>query len=128
MNDDLRPMLRDAGVALAALTAGAGVFGGAWVALATAVSGLMTIVNFALLAALLRLSARATAAGRGAGPALALLFLKTGLLLVVFMGLVSIFGTIGPALGAGTVVLALTVRGLVDALTVSDDELPEGIA
>ena len=85
------------------------------------------MANFAALAWVIRLVSRAAAAGRGTGPAMALIFGKSILLLVVFGGLVSLFGSLAPALGAGSVILGLCTRGVLDALTVSDDELPEGV-
>lgn len=120
-------MLRDAIVALAALSVIAGVFGGADLAFGTLVSGVVAVGNFALLGYLVGLSTRASTVGRG-GAVAGLLMLKTLLVLALFFALVSFFGTIAPAIGAGCVVLALSVRGMLDALHVSDDELPEGVA
>lgn len=127
MNPDLRTMMRDSAMALACLVAIAGLFSGWALALGTLVSGLAAMANFAALAWVIRLVSRAAAAGRGTGPAMALIFGKSILLLVVFGGLVSLFGSLAPALGAGSVILGLCTRGVLDALTVSDDELPEGV-
>ena len=127
MNPDLRTMMRDSAMALACLVAIAGLFSGWALALGTLVSGLAAMANFAALAWVIRLVSRAAAAGRGTGPAVALIFGKSILLLVVFGGLVSLFGSLAPALGAGSVILGLCTRGVLDALTVSDDELPEGV-
>ena len=127
MNPDLRTMMRDSAMVLACLVAIAGLFSGWALALGTLVSGLAAMANFAALAWVIRLVSRAAAAGRGTGPAMALIFGKSILLLVVFGGLVSLFGSLAPALGAGSVILGLCTRGVLDALTVSDDELPEGV-
>ncbi|TNE84994.1 MAG: hypothetical protein EP330_26685 [Deltaproteobacteria bacterium] len=127
MNDDLRSMLRDAVVALATLTVLCGLFGGGELALGTFVSGLAAIGNFALLGYLIALSTRASTVGRG-GAVAGLLMFKIVAMLALVLGLVSYFGTVAPAIGAGSVVLALSVRGMLDALHVSDDELPEGVA
>ena len=127
MNPDLRTMMRDSAMALACLVAIAGLFSGWALALGTLVSGLAAMANFAALAWVIRLVSRAAAAGRGTAPAMALIFGKSILLLVVFGGLVSLFGSLAPALGAGSVILGLCTRGVLDALTVSDDELPEGV-
>ena len=127
MNPDLRTMMRDSAMALACLVAIAGLFSGWALALGTLVSGLAAMANFAAVAWVIRLVSRAAAAGRGTGPAMALIFGKSILLLVVFGGLVSLFGSLAPALGAGSVILGLCTRGVLDALTVSDDELPEGV-
>ena len=127
MNPDLRTMMRDSAMALACLVAIAGLFSGWALALGTLVSGLAAMANFAALAWVIRLVSRAAAAGRGTAPAMALIFGKSILLLVVFGGLVSLFGSLAPALGAGSVILGLCTRGVLDALKVSDDELPEGV-
>ena len=127
MNPDLRTMMRDSAMALACLVAIAGLFSGWALAVGTLVSGLAAMANFAALAWVIRLVSRAAAAGRGTAPAMALIFGKSILLLVVFGGLVSLFGSLAPALGAGSVILGLCTRGVLDALTVSDDELPEGV-
>ena len=127
MNPDLRTMMRDSAMALACLVAIAGLFSGWALALGTLVSGLAAMANFVALAWVIRLVSRAAAAGRGTAPAMALIFGKSILLLVLFGGLVSLFGSLAPALGAGSVILGLCTRGVLDALTVSDDELPEGV-
>lgn len=127
MNPDLRTMMRDSAMALACLVAIAGLFSGWALALGTLISGLAAMANFAALAWVIRLVSRAAAAGRGTAPAMALIFGKSILLLVVFGGLVSLFGSLAPALGAGSVILGLCTRGVLDALKVSDDELPEGV-
>lgn len=120
-------MIRDAVLALAMLTVLAAVFGGVNVGLSTLVAGVVAIGNFALLGHLVKLAVRASTVGRG-GAVAGLLVIKTGLVLAIFLGLISFFGSVGPAIGAGSVVLALSVRGMLDALHVSDDELPEGVA
>ena len=127
MNPDLRTMMRDSAMALACLVAIAGLFSGWALALGTLVSGLAAMANFAALAWVIRLVSRAAAAGRGTAPAMALIFGKSILMLVLFGGLDSLFGSLAPALGAGSVILGLCTRGVLDALTVSDDELPEGV-
>jgi hypothetical protein len=126
MNQTLPTLTRDCTATLALLVLGTWWVGGAELAFATSVSGVVAIVNVLLLAIVVRVMTRAAAAERGAGLALGLLAGKSLFVLVAFGLLVSTFGSIAPAIGAGSVVLALTLRGFADALLVSDDELPEG--
>lgn len=127
MTQTLPALIRDTAATLVVIVVASGMVSGLELASQTLVSGIVAIINFLLLAFVVRTLARAAAVNRGVGAGLALLALKTFFMLFAFGWLVTAFGSIAPALGVGSVVLALTLRGLADALYVSEDELPEGV-
>lgn len=127
MIETLPTLARDCALALSALVAASWWFGDGALAVATGVSGMVAIVNLMLLGLVVRAVAHASAHEQGMGKVLGLLSGKMIFMLGGFTFLVSFFGSLGPAIGASAVILGLTVRGFVDALQVSDDELAEGV-
>ena len=120
-----RAILRDSALVLPLL---AGV--GAWLhgpvgAAGVVASGLLTLLNLAVLAWVVDRVVRATATGEGAGGAIGVITGKTIIVLMAYGALLSAFPAPSVALGLGAGLFGLVVRGTVDAWRANDDVVAE---
>jgi hypothetical protein len=119
-----RTILRDSALALPLLAGLGGWLEGVWGATGVFASGLVTLLNLALLAWLVDRIVRATAAGNGGGGAIALVFGKMLFVLGAYGALLSVFPALSVALGLGAGIVGLTVRAVADTLHVPSGETP----
>jgi protein-S-isoprenylcysteine O-methyltransferase Ste14 len=88
-------------------------------------SGLLTLLNLAVLAWVVDRVVRATASGEGGGAAIGVITGKTIIVLMAYGALLSVFPAPSVALGLGAGLLGLVIRGTVDAWRAKGDVVAE---
>jgi len=109
-------LLRETALAVPLLVISGTLVGGTWGAFATAVCGLVALLNLGAMWFIVDRLVQATASGQGGGAAIGLLFGKMTLLLVVYAGLLALFEPIYVLLGLALVLSGLAVFGVVNGL------------
>ncbi len=119
-----RTILRDSALALPFLAGLGAWLEGPWGGVGVVASGLVTLMNLALLGWLVDRLVRATAAGSGGGGAVPLIFGKMMLVLAAFWALLATFPAITVALGLGAGIAGLMAQAVAQTLHVPAGELP----